>query len=42
MVEPDQKPLDPREQEDHHLPLVLVPHHGQDVLELVFGRRPHS
>ena len=37
VVEPDQASFDPGEEEDHDLPLVLVAHHAQDVLELVMG-----
>ena len=41
VVKANQTSLNPGEEEDHDLPLVLVPHHGEDVLELVVGAGRH-
>ena len=34
-MESNEEPFNPCVEENHNLPLVLIPHHGQDVLKLV-------
>lgn len=34
-MESNEEPFDPGVEENHNLPLVLIPHHGEDVLKLV-------
>lgn len=40
MVEPNEASLYPGKEKNDDLPLVLIPNHGQDVLELVTNTLP--
>ncbi len=39
MVEANDDAFDPRKKENHDLPFVLIPNHGEDVLKFVLGAR---